>query len=456
MAGNDPKIWYVYRGSESLGPFSASELRAALRVGELDPFEKVGRVSSSVRQNLLDIDEIFNTKPLNDSIHKDAAEAMKAASVNEHTDPTLHQDLQVSSTSAHGSSFSNGYFGGAAVHRDAPSSRPPEDFRQNIKPFYVSIKGKFWGPFHAPEIIAEHRKGRIPKRAYVLRNGYKAKLPIEKFVSQYQRRLVARGPQKSLMHPMASDRKVFVLNTSDSTRWIAIAFVALCFLIASYLAYDYLMTTRADGIPPASQTVNSPSSAVNPAGISRLEIPAIQNVPRIASPKAVANKALPLPRVVQPQLTQPQVTQPQFNQPQQQVLVAPRRPAPVVRKPTTKPKPVTKPKPTLRKVVQKKPKAAPKAKPKKMTSTSTNLGSVPNLKSKIGKQVSLGPLSYSTSAVKRCRGKCTIRFKGRNGSVTGIFFKSAYGSTLVAKKGKARIKGRVMGGGKSLLVQGIN
>jgi|GEM_PF-5091609 len=443
MANFEHKIWFVYRGSESLGPFSASELRAALRLGELDPFEKVGRTSSSVRQNLIDIDEIFNTESVEiDQTHVQAQEPAKPKTMpqsiqvkQQRTGTASLHPMQISSTSAHGDNLSGGYFGGAAVHRDAPSSSPPKDFTENIKPFYVSSKGKYWGPFHAPEIIAEYRKGNIPQRSYVLRNGYKAKLHIQKFVEQYKQRLAARGPQKSLIHPMASnDRKVFVLKSRDPSQWLAIAFIALCILIMSFLAYDYLVKTSV------------PQSTPTAVGTAKIE-----NVPRIRSttPRRSAQPNRPpstlnTPRTVTPPTIyvapKPVPTQPRRQlQPRQIQTQVPQK------KPTPK-KTVRISRPVKKRVIKKTIKR----------SSPASLGSVAGLSSKVGSQVSLGPLSYSTKAVSNCNGKCNIRFRGRNGSFTGVFFKSAYGSALLRQKGRAKVKGRVMGGGKSLLIQDVN
>ncbi len=453
MTDFEQNSWFIYRGSETLGPFSASELRAALRLGELDPFDKVGKASSSLRQNLIDIDEIFNTDSADTTNAHDPALRAVPERAHEPVRQTKRQEarrekrdleqsrassaefenhsIQVSSMSGHGTSVSQGYFGGAAVHRDTPSSKPPEDFRQNMKPFYVTHKGKFWGPFHAPEIIAEFKRGNISKRSYVIRNGYKARLHIQKFVAQYKQRLAAKGPQRSLIHPMASGKSIFVLKSPDSSQWLAIAFVALCALIMSILAYDFFLKAK----PNVQQPRTGRSGQ-------------IQNVPPIRSVEKPAVRTPFKPQIVQQRQTlSPALSRPIITPP----VVRPQKAAASLQIATPK-----KVKAAVKKAPSKKIKKIPAKKVVKRTIPRTTLGSVAGLRSKVGSQVSIGPLRYDTNAVKKCSGKCTISFKGRNGTVKGIFFKAAYGRTLLKQGGTTGIKGRVMVGGKSLLIQGIN
>ncbi|HET9241575.1 MAG TPA: hypothetical protein VFO10_30190, partial [Oligoflexus sp.] len=53
------KRWNVYHGNDYLGLKTAKEIREALRQGTLDPFDKVSREGSNIREDLIEVDEIF-------------------------------------------------------------------------------------------------------------------------------------------------------------------------------------------------------------------------------------------------------------------------------------------------------------------------------------------------------------------------------------------------------------
>lgn len=53
------KRWNVHHGNENLGLKTAKEIREALRKGTLDPFDKVSAEGSNIREDLIEVDEIF-------------------------------------------------------------------------------------------------------------------------------------------------------------------------------------------------------------------------------------------------------------------------------------------------------------------------------------------------------------------------------------------------------------
>lgn len=87
-------------------------------------------------------------------------------------------------------------------------------------------------------------------------------------------------------------------------------------------------------------------------------------------------------------------------------------------------------------------------------------GGLGDLAGKIGQSVTLGPLSFSKSAVGSCKLKCKVPFSdGKGGTITGIFFKdSPYGDMLRGAGGKVTITGTIRqdGSGFSILISGVN
>ena len=57
------KRWNVYHGNDHLGLKTAKEIREALRQGTLDPFDKVALEGSNIREDLVEVDEIFKETP---------------------------------------------------------------------------------------------------------------------------------------------------------------------------------------------------------------------------------------------------------------------------------------------------------------------------------------------------------------------------------------------------------
>ncbi|MES2745027.1 MAG: hypothetical protein V4655_06355, partial [Bdellovibrionota bacterium] len=53
------KRWNVHHGNQDLGLMTAKEIRGALRKGTLDPFDKVSAEGSNIREDLIEVDEIF-------------------------------------------------------------------------------------------------------------------------------------------------------------------------------------------------------------------------------------------------------------------------------------------------------------------------------------------------------------------------------------------------------------
>src|SRR5689334_5715430 len=56
--------WIIIKNGQSVGPLTAEEIRASLRDGSFDPFDLVMREGSSVRRELVEVDELFQSSPV--------------------------------------------------------------------------------------------------------------------------------------------------------------------------------------------------------------------------------------------------------------------------------------------------------------------------------------------------------------------------------------------------------
>ncbi len=77
------KRWNVHHGNENLGLKTAKEIREDLRKGTLDPFDKVSAEGSNIREDLIEVDEIFKETQEDDQFPASAQILPTAAVVGE-------------------------------------------------------------------------------------------------------------------------------------------------------------------------------------------------------------------------------------------------------------------------------------------------------------------------------------------------------------------------------------
>ncbi len=425
--------WLIHRPNGDLGPYTSEQVRDALRDGHLNPFDKVSRSGSNIRQELIEVDEIFT----------EVAD-FTADSVDQATEPTAI----IGVTARHEQTRAVAHYPSPSGLKSKKSKGPDPKL---VRRYLIVDKGKqSWGPFSARDIMSFYNRGALPGSAKIKLEGSHKLISAKAFVTEYVRRdRTGLGPGKPFAHwnvRRIADAKLQSIDFSEiSYRYIISALLIVSGMLCGLLL---MITVGADQ-----------QGQVDSDRLSKT--PKLEEVRRKVKSEAVQRKKL---RNVSPKKklrnVSPKVTKkvPKKNRGSSGMIKqktksrrsgAARvgslpRPArvPLRRDP---PKPVVRTRPRSR--IQKRAIPPPQQ--------SQNKGK--NLRNFVGKIVTTGPASFSRSAVVACSAKCKIRFREGNGQVfTGVFFKSAYQGVLTRRR-TVRVTGtvKVKGNQVIIFVQGL-
>lgn len=220
--------WYIFKEGETLGPLTSAQIREGLRDGTFDPFDLVARDGSSVRRELVEVDEIFaNSKVVyGEALGVNEAYGRQAAAnaVGEENSMAFVPQVlvknaadvvggvadasatQVSNRPGEYANIGRGHLAladQAAQEREAHGAQatPKVRKRRDAKRYsLVDGKGRMLGPMSAAEIQSLYYKGVLDKRVVVVRQGSQARVAVAKFVAVYSEAKQAKGPQQAA-HP---------------------------------------------------------------------------------------------------------------------------------------------------------------------------------------------------------------------------------------------------------------
>ncbi len=231
--------WHIFKDGKAHGPYSAAEIRDQLREGDLDPFDLVAREGSSVRRELVEIDELFSTSKAANGVGGEAGfegnaptESMGGGAngaARRTIDRLLAGEGQLPGGFVPPNDVLNGNLHLASdeavnatqVSNGAAVTRPPRSGtgsgsgsgkrrKKDAKHFNLKDpKGRVLGPLSANDIQGLFYKGVIDKNVLVLKQGSSAKVPVDRFVAVFARSKSGGGtrPRQQGAHPALSSQQ---------------------------------------------------------------------------------------------------------------------------------------------------------------------------------------------------------------------------------------------------------
>ncbi|WP_141731255.1 hypothetical protein [Oligoflexus tunisiensis] len=404
------KRWNVYHGNDYLGLKTAREIREALRQGTLDPFDKVSREGSNIREDLIEVDEIFKETPESPSAG--------APTTGPDTEGTVVADrsvvmeaMQPSKSQSTGSKSKP-----KPVDNDEPETGNSQDFsqrndtgtRHSGKRYYLIDREKVLGPLSALEIQSLFNRNMLNKKVRVQKIGNEKTIPITQFIASYSgdrlkelaedgripQQIGVGSPSSKVMNElarMANSRRV--AQDRKNRAYLVMAFIGLILGALVYLLYE--QTTSE---PETRSAAEEQADDSQPASKARPRL--IQKTPE---PPPKKDPPPPPRKVEKPE---------------------PRR---VERRPTRKTPP---------RVSQR------KEEPAKQDNTPQGPGPIAKAMESAGRIQTIGPLTFSNAALESCPSKCTLTlFDGTGSSMKAVFFKNAYNDQL-----RSRAKGAFLTG----------
>lgn len=381
--------WQVWRADGSVvGPFSALEIRDALRIGQIDPFDKVSRVGSKLRQPLVEVDEIFAVAKVDEAQFRDS---VYEADDSQSTQVTLMPRVAAAGVSTQ--------IATPQVSRPKQTQRrpPPQSPRKNPKRYYLVDRNlRYHGPLSSSEIQALYFRGLVDGSASVAKDRNGPRIPAKQFVSASMGRKNSGYiseitkfnivPGEALPSTKVIEQRARALMLAQPIGhqipvWQILAVVAALVFLAFVVGLQWSRTPSA---------VQKDVTAV------------------VANPSA--KPSLPTPESVQEQRPLPDLSLPKKQTPTRKAKKAtrpkgtPNRPANVV--------------------------VPPRA-------IQTQAGPKPGTMVKFQG-------SYAVAELEACGLKCRLSFRDTSGRrYTAVFFKAQYEGVLRQKAGRAMVTGRV-------------
>ena len=510
--------WHIYKDGRASGPFTSLEIREQLREGLIDPFDLVSRDGSTVRRELVEVDELFSSSKI---VYEGAEQFGQNKGRNvEKTVPGMRvsgdaltatgggfipdlRSVPVAKSNARSDSGQDhavdsgprapfmALADSGAVASAEERSLPGNSRKKSGKPRsrkepklfnLIDAKGRVLGPLSASEIQTTFHKGVLASSVQVVKIGSTTQVPVGRFVAIYMQNggAVAARAARPVVPAAASRPVARAKKEAAPTVLIAIIlFVAMgLFSAAGFIFYRNshanggaarrsTVTQSPKPTPiPAKGPLPRPNQAASPAAKSaaparaqnmQIRSPAevapvatVRTTPAIGDLRKQRAAALAQRRAAALAQKRTAILAARKQHAAQAALAAARKkpsapPATIAKlnAKTAPPKPAAKP--VARAVLKPIAKPAPPAGP---TVAGLTDGQPVN---------GLGPMSFDRQAVEACDGPCSITFTGAGGTVTGRFFKAAFGAGLLGKQGGVYVSGlvRKSGGGVTILINGV-
>lgn len=460
--------WLVHCGDEALGPWSAEQVREELRAGRIDPFDLVVLEGGSKKRPLIDVDEIFSSKPSQkvavpakkDSFEKTVlvAAAGDSASVSTagDTSPVFQQntskDLKVENPkgrenlgSLHQPRAFEALAAPQAVSR-AALSNPVARQSPNGPAASYGVQGAgragivrryvLWtseqspqGPFTSREVLTFWYAKKLPPSTIVQRAGQAKRVSIEDFARFYE-----RAEPSGIA--FVGEARAVAGRLDASTRGLIFAVMSGLLIVVGALLWSYSPKAILDRANQFSKSITGRPLFESEANVNRAlsqeKNLAVDEISSLKTPSRPTSRTGSFGPHQGSQNSSQKLTR-QKKRPQNQktradggrVNRSARRPAPA-------------PRPSN---------VAPAARPP--ASPGLIEGSI----------VTLNGYRFSLAALNACDLKCKIPMNGPSGPITAVFFKEAFAPELLKKASGVSLVGKIRRdpatGKLTILLQGV-
>ncbi len=475
------KRWNVYHRGEFFGQKTAREIREALRQGTLDPFDKVSVEGSNIREELIEVDEIFKeqVEPAVQAVANDPGfltAPIRSPEVPEPL-PTGVATPQVFPEPIPKTSEPQ-RIGAKTEATSTPFERTPEDIHRQepqakqtaAKRYYIIDRHKTLGPLSALEIQSLFNRGLLHRGVRVQKIGGQRTLAIHQFIANYAgdrlkelthdgkipQKINAGSPSSRVMNELtrmvnskrrASDRRnrAYVLLVG-----LGLFLGFLMFLLSSG-SFRLSSEGRSRG---DSQTSMRPEDRPTKAKSQRPKLvqKATETTPPDEAPAPVPN---PPQRAITPVPAPPQP-------PPVRAASGPTMSASKAKAAASKKTRVQEPR------VKSRPQA-PVPAPARTTPPAPAIkvapapavpaqGPIARAIPIAGRIQTIGPLSFAPAALDGCANKCKLALRDATGaSLKAVFFKSAYYEQLRSRAKSVTLTGntRMEGGELVLIIQDV-
>ncbi len=474
------KRWNVYHGNDYLGLKTAKEIREALRRGTLDAFDKVSLEGSNIREDLIDVDEIFKEtssvfqEDPNGTVVADRNPMQMAVGAQSPVtmDPVRSAPTAVAGPAQQSPNWRNEY----SAMRQQGEASIQDSSKGPIKRYYIIDREKILGPLSAHEIQSLYNRGVLNKKVQVQKIGGKRTMSIAQFISSYagdrMKELAEDGkiPQQigvgspsskvlTELARMASSRRV--AQQRKQRTFLMIAAIGLAIGVMGFLILQHNLQ-RNIAPPPSAETQTNrevePSNRPRPRLIQKApEPPRSQPAPK--TPVLKAEPARSEAPISEEERSEPKRLDTPRSRPAPPIAVKPSRsekPAKEPRVSSSKPSstplvPVPKPVPVAPKSPSVSTQAAPPVIalnpiPTNPPASASGQGPIAKALATAGRIQTIGPLTFNVNALEECLSKCNISMRDATGmNMKVVFFKNAYYEML-----KNRSKGVTLTGSTKL------
>ncbi len=383
-----------------------------MRDGTVDPFDLVSKVGSMVKQELIEVDEIFATSKI-------IYEGMDV----EDTPPTFGAEKTNLELSTFGGESKT--LIAKAQPQATPEASGPSPAHSRGDPKSFQLIGLNGSPVAPPMSVMEIRRlaqaKRLDPRLAVMRVGSQSRIPLSRFLAVYGGRPQPYTPPPETRSPLHG--------------WAIAALVGSAMLLAAS-AWLLFTAPKTDNTPLKGQrTVKVQKRKAKDRKQSRL-------------PKALAAK----PPMLQGSYALPKGPLPAAqSQPQPPKTKREKAPVRTVARQAPPPRYVPAPRPNLPpqppRLAAVKPVSPPPVAPPSKAMTLQD-----------GQSVSrFGPIRFSASALNACGHACQLQAYGPSGKVTLAFFKQAWLQQLSSKSSGVYVSGTIKNGpsGVKILISNV-
>lgn len=473
------KKWEVFKDGKSLGLKTAKEIRQALRDGAIDPFDMVCAEGSTIKSELVEVDEIFNEEDeseLADNASNNQAppdlpskiidldqatgtghRPAPAAPKREFPSPApLDQNSKMSATAMNRAIKAEGQ---VAIQSSSGGSE-----KKKAKKFQlIDEKKRVLGPVSAVEIQSLFQRGIISTSVKVKKVDGSKLIPVRQFIANYsEKRIKALANQGSANKSGNPSSKVLnELYQNMNSKKMAQKKPPFALILGVVVV---LVAIVAFVVIPKSSDDSDPARLKMPKKTEQNEkrdpppVPARRELQKVEEkappPPAPVRRPSPVQRAPEPEPAPPKPL-PVERKPVEPVKSRPKPPAPrpapkaKIRPPARKPAPKVQTPPT-----QKAPRLPSASRP----APSSGPGPIERALSNVGGVATIGPVKFRERDLENCALKCRLRFRDSTGaSLEGVFFKGAYYDVLKSSPGGVTITGstKVEGGALVIFIQDV-
>jgi hypothetical protein len=474
---------------------TAKEIRDALRKGTLDPFDKVSAEGSNIREDLIEVDEIFaEAEDDNEGLASNApvsstplltADGSSAVAMADRG--RIQEQGQGQTPVTPPASFATqlpsglnrpspapaqvGSDGGPRTNSSPIAAALPalswksseatnaaalrDDSKSTQKRYYLIDKARILGPISALEIQSLFNRGGISPKVKVQRIGGAKAIPISQFIASFSEDRIKELTEDGKLNQKASSPSSKVLNElaraanaqkiakdRKNRTYLILALAGFVFGAVILVILDSNGSNRrAAGEQQAGENKKGRPKLLqksNPDAREENRVTDNTSEPPVrAKSKGVVQTKTPRAPVEVSRETKEIRRLPPPKQPVRQAQNELKQPA--------------------TKVIAPKIATVSKTQPTESGSLKKE-GPIARALSSGGGVQTVGPLNFAMSALEACSSKCTLTLRDNTGaSIKAIFFKSAYYDQLRASSGSVFISGTVRreGSGASILIQDV-